>query len=168
MRPAVSGDGTKVAFMSYADDLVAGDTNATGDVFLYDLTIVEPDAAWSNYGSGFAGTFGVPTLALGAEPVPGTTPALAVGNSTGTFAIGFLLIGASSASLGTPRGGTILVDFLQIEPLALWPGGLSLGVALPLDPALCGATAYAQVIELDAGAQYGLSFTPGLQATFGK
>jgi Tol biopolymer transport system component len=168
MLPGVSDDGRFVGFLSRADDLVAGDTNGTGDLFLYDLTIVEPDAAWSNYGAGYAGTFGVPTLALSADPVLGTTPTLDLGNSSGTFAVGFLLIGANSASLGTARGGTILVDFLAIEPIALWPGGLSLGVALPLDPAWCGASVYVQAIELDAGAQYGLSFTPGLQATFGK
>jgi len=86
----------------------------------------------------------------------------------GTFTIGFLFVGADSASLGTSRGETLFVDWTLIDPIALWPGGLSLGAALPLDPAWCGISAYLQVVELDAGAQYGLSFTPGLQATFGK
>ncbi len=168
MYPTLSADGRFVAFMSTADDLVAGDTNATLDVFVYDRTIVEPDAAWSNYGTGFGGTFGVPTLSMSADPVLGTTRKLDVGNSAGTFTIGFLFVGADSASLGTSRGGTLLVDWTLIDPIALWPGGLSLGAALPLDPAWCGISAYLQVVELDAGAQYGLSFTPGLQATFGK
>ena len=168
MFPSVSADGTIVAFMGFADDLVADDTNGTGDVFVYDRTIVEPDATWSNYGAGFPGTLGIPTLGLSADPVLGTTRKLDVGNSSGTFAVGFLLVGSNSASLGTTRGGTILVDYLLIEPIALWPGGLSLATALPLDPAWCGASAYVQAIELDAGAQYGLSFTPGLQATLGK
>ncbi len=35
---AFSPDGTKVAFRSYASNLVAGDTNATSDIFLKDLT----------------------------------------------------------------------------------------------------------------------------------
>jgi len=168
MFPCVSDDGRFVAFMSFADDLVADDANAATDVFLYDLTIVEPDATWSNYGTGFSGTLGVPTLTMSADPVFGTTPSLDVGNSSGTSTIGFRLVGADSASLGTSRGGTILVDFLQIKAITLLPGGLSVAFTLPLDPALCGVSAYVQVIELDPGAQFGLSFTPGLQATFGK
>jgi len=36
--PAFSPDGTKVAFRSSASNLVAGDTNATSDIFLKDLT----------------------------------------------------------------------------------------------------------------------------------
>ena len=36
LLPAISGDGRYVAFWSYASTLVAGDTNATGDVFVHD------------------------------------------------------------------------------------------------------------------------------------
>jgi Tol biopolymer transport system component len=36
--PAISADGTRVAFMSYATDLVAIDTNGVADVFVRDLT----------------------------------------------------------------------------------------------------------------------------------
>jgi len=168
MYPGVSDDGRFVAFSSYADNLVAGDTNATGDVFLYDLTIVEPDAAWSNYGSGFAGTFGVPSLTLSADPVLGTTPNLDASNSLGAATSGFLLAGPSQASIGTKWGGTILVAYSWIAPVALPAAGLSLPFPLALDPAFCGVSAYAQVIELDAGAPFGLSFTPGVQVTFGK
>ncbi|MDP9226624.1 MAG: hypothetical protein M3P18_22850 [Actinomycetota bacterium] len=35
--PAISADGRFVAFVSFASDLVSGDTNATGDVFVRDL-----------------------------------------------------------------------------------------------------------------------------------
>jgi len=35
---AISGDGTKASFTSYASDLVGGDTNGTGDVVKRDLT----------------------------------------------------------------------------------------------------------------------------------
>src|SRR5262249_17304220 len=34
--PAISGDGRYVTFVSYADDLVAGDTNGVADVFVRD------------------------------------------------------------------------------------------------------------------------------------
>ena len=36
-RPTVSGDGTKVVFMSHATNLVRGDTNNASDIFLRDL-----------------------------------------------------------------------------------------------------------------------------------
>ncbi len=35
--PVVSDDGTRVAFWSYASNLVAADSNAAGDIFLYDV-----------------------------------------------------------------------------------------------------------------------------------
>jgi Tol biopolymer transport system component len=35
--PSLSGDGSRVAFVSTADDLVPADTNGAADVFLYDL-----------------------------------------------------------------------------------------------------------------------------------
>src|SRR5262249_38885455 len=36
-RPSISADGRYVAFSSFASNLVAGDTNATWDVFVHDL-----------------------------------------------------------------------------------------------------------------------------------
>lgn len=36
--PVISADGTKVAFISWASNLVAGDTNVREDVFIHDLT----------------------------------------------------------------------------------------------------------------------------------
>ena len=38
VTPAISVDGQTVAFVSYATNLVAGDTNGVGDVFIYDRT----------------------------------------------------------------------------------------------------------------------------------
>jgi Tol biopolymer transport system component len=35
--PSISSDGRFVAFQSYADNLVVGDTNGIGDIFVYDL-----------------------------------------------------------------------------------------------------------------------------------
>jgi Tol biopolymer transport system component len=37
-QPVLSADGTKVAFESYADNLVPGDTNGAPDIFVKDLT----------------------------------------------------------------------------------------------------------------------------------
>ena len=35
LSPSISGDGSKVAFVSYATDIVAGDTNNAGDIFVW-------------------------------------------------------------------------------------------------------------------------------------
>jgi hypothetical protein len=165
---ALSGDGLLVAFASTATILVPGDTNGASDVFVHDRTVVPPTASWSNYDVGFPGTNGVvPTLTSSAPPALGTTISLDIGNSSGTFAVGFLLIGASKASTPTKDGGTMLVDFTLIVPLAIWPGGLSLPADVPGDPALCGESAFAQVIEVDPGAQFGLSFSAGLELALG-
>jgi Tol biopolymer transport system component len=37
-QPSISGDGRYVAFESFASNLVAGDTNATSDIFVHDMT----------------------------------------------------------------------------------------------------------------------------------
>ncbi len=42
--PSISADGGLVAFTSFADDLVADDTNGLADVFVHDLTQRRDDA----------------------------------------------------------------------------------------------------------------------------
>jgi TolB protein len=55
-QPAISGDGTVLAFVSDATYLVPFDTNHAPDVFVHELF----SARRSNYGQGLAGTNGVP------------------------------------------------------------------------------------------------------------
>src|SRR5437867_9901852 len=64
---AISADGRFVAFVSYASDLVSGDTNANSDVFVRDLktgttTLVSVNSAGTGSGNGRSGgnsgTFG--------------------------------------------------------------------------------------------------------------
>jgi len=86
--PAVSADGRYVAFYSVASNLVPGDTNATGDVFLHDrqtgqTTRVSVDSA----GGQSNGNSGVPSLSadgrfvvfhsVATNLVPGDTNAVA-------------------------------------------------------------------------------------------
>ena len=165
--PSISPDGRLVGFLSMASDLAADDTNGAFDVFVDDRSILEPDATWDNYGSGFPGTLGIPDFTFSANPVIGTTVDVDVGNSSGNFAVAFVLIGSNSASIATRDGGTILVDFNRIDPIALWPAGLTVHLDLPVDPRLAGLTLYLQAIEIDPGAQYGLSFTAGLHLVCG-
>jgi Tol biopolymer transport system component len=165
--PSLSADGLLVAFTSYSDNLVTGDTNGAMDVFVRDRSVIEPDASWTNYGTGFPGTYGEPTLTASADPVLGTTITIDIGNSLGFWTVGFLLVGADEASIPTQLGGTLLVDVVFVLPLAIWPAGYSLPAELPTDPELCGAAAYLQILELDPGAQHGVSFSPGLNLLLG-
>jgi Tol biopolymer transport system component len=219
----ISGDGTKVAFSSAADDLVAWDPNGAVDLFLHDLVTGETrilsadcagnpgnddtsgfglsddggvaafasdatdlvandnnhlydafaavpdrtDAAWSNYGQGFAGTLGVPSLVASADPAFGASLTIDVGNSLGATTPGLLLIGDTQASIPTRAGGTLLVVPRVVLPVVVPAAGLSMPVTIPRLPELCGVSAFLQAIELDPGALRLLSFTPGLALAFG-
>jgi hypothetical protein len=162
--PCISGDGRLVAFSSVATNLVAGDTNGVSDVFLRDSC----DAGWSNYGAGWPGTLGVPSLTASAPPVFGTTITILLTDSTGVGTSGLMMIGLSRANVPTGKGGTILVAPLFVLGVPVPAGGLPLsGTLPPYDPNLCGVAIDLQAIELDAGASKGLSFTQGLELILG-
>jgi hypothetical protein len=160
-------DGSLVAFSSYATDLVDGDTNGAWDAFVFDRNVVPLQGSWSNYGIGLAGTLGVPTLALSADPEFGASPALLVGNSAGAWSVAFLVVGTARASLPI-AGGTLLVLPGTIAAEGLPLAGLSLGFSVPYDATLFGFALDVQAIEIDAGASQGLSFSPGLELVFGQ
>jgi Tol biopolymer transport system component len=165
---ALSGDGRFVVFTSDVPDFVADDTNADYDVFVYDRSIPEPVAASVPYGAGYPGTNGIPNLSSSSAPIYGATPTLAIDNSSGAWTPALLAFGFGRASIPTRAGGTLLVDAPLFVVEAIPPPGLSLPFTVPLDPALCGLTIDLQVLELDPGAGFGISFTPGLEWTFGN
>jgi Tol biopolymer transport system component len=165
---ALSGDATKAAFASVATNLVPNDTNGVCDVFFDDVTVLRTPASWSNYGSGFPGTNGVPNLVSSANPVLGSTIALGFDDSSGTWSVALALFGTQSASIPTRAGGTLLVQPLVSELVGLPPTGGVISGAIPGDATLYGVSAFVQVLELDTGAAHGLSFTPGLQLVFGR
>jgi cold shock CspA family protein len=166
LAPSISGDGGLIAFASYADNLVTGDTNGHGDAFVFDRSV--DTATWSNYGAGFAGTLGIPGLSASEDPVLGTTTAIDVASSYGLWTVGFLFIGLNRSSLPTNVGGTLLVDFIDIVPLAVSPYGDALKTDIPFDPALAALLADFQLVEVDPGAQFGFAFSPGLEFRLGR
>jgi hypothetical protein len=163
----ISADGRQVAFESAADNLVANDTLGHTDVFVNDRSLLPPGASWRNYGAGYPGTLGIPGLTSSANPVFGTTITLSLGNSSGASTLGVLLAGTKSASIPTGKGGTLLVAWSLLVPVALPPAGFSWPGTIPNDPALCGVAGFLQGLELDPGATYGLSFTAGLELDLG-
>jgi Tol biopolymer transport system component len=160
-------DGSVVAFTSEATDLVNGDTNGLADVFTFDRTVVPLQGSWTNYGAGLAGTLGVPTIALSADPEFGASPTLDVGNSAGAWSVVFLVVGTARTSLPV-AGGTLLVLPGTIAAEGLPLAGLSLGFTVPYDRTLFGVVVDVQALEIDPGASHGLSFTPGLELVFGQ
>jgi len=161
---ATCDDGSRVAFTSSSSGLVPIDSDAKDDVFVRERN-VSPASA-SSYGTGTAGELGVPSLDASAPPFLDSDFDLIVGTSTSSYTIGILVLGVAPQSLPV-RGGTLLVVPLMLLPIALSPGSTSFAQSLPPDELLAGATVYLQVLELDAAAPRGVSFTPGLALTPG-
>jgi hypothetical protein len=154
------------SFSSIAYDLVASDTNAACDVFVNERC--SASASWTNYGAGFPGTHGVPSFTLQQFPAFGSTITIDLANSYGQPTIGFLVLGLQRASLPTKWGGDLLVLPTLIAPITFSYGFDSFTGTIPDDVGLCGATIELQGIELDPGAQFGLSFSQGLELEIGN
>jgi hypothetical protein len=159
-------DGRFTAFYSTATNLVANDTNGFSDVFLRDSCF---PASFSNYGAGWPGTNGVPTLTSSAPPVLGTTITVTLSNSAGVTTPAVVILGFDDTNIPTSKGGSLLVVPFLFIPLSVPPAGVGLtGDLPPMDPALCGFEVDLQGLELDSGASKGMSFTDGLQLILGN
>ena len=150
--------------------ITGGAPGSTSSVCFDDVSVSvsRPAAGSSNYGTGWPGTNGVPSLQLSADPVLGQTVQVQMGNSSGASTIGGLLFGAQPATNPTPFGGTALVDFFFVETISSLSGtGADYPLGLPNDPSLCGVSLYTQLIQADAGASAGVSFSSGLRIDLG-
>jgi WD40 repeat protein len=164
--PSISADGQTVAFESIAPDLVPNDTNGFSDVFVHERCTVA--ASWTNYGQGYPGTNGVPSLVAQSNPVRGQSLTLDVGSSSGTYSFGLLFVGFQEADLPSSWGGHLLVQPILTLALGLGPTGTTVTDVIPDDDRLCGVLVDLQVLESDPGAAKGVSFTPGLELTIGR
>ena len=166
--PVISADGNLVAFLSAADNLVPRDWNGWWDAFVRDRRVDHFGASRANYGAGFPGTLGIPTISAASDPYLGAPFSVDVSNSTTAWNLGFLLVGFAQASIPTGKGGTLLVQLaLPLLLFPLSPVGGTLSATLPANIDLLGTTIDLQAIEFDAGAAYGFSFTDGLELTLG-
>jgi len=160
---SMTPDGRSVSFTSDATNLVASDTNGFADTFARD----RPHASWSNYGSGLAGTHGVPAITPDQDPVLGATITVSVDNSRGAPTSGLLVLGFQRAQIPTHFGADLLVAPALILPITFSFGADAFSGTLPNDPALAGFAVDLQVAEGDPGAVKGVSFTPGLELVLG-
>jgi Tol biopolymer transport system component len=163
---AISGDGRVVAFHSFATNLVTGDTNGSVDVFVHERCSI--DGGWANYGNGFPGTLGVPTLAPQSNPVLGASLTIDLDNSSGAATVALLFIGFQQTSIPSSWGGELVVVPLITIVVGIAPGATPFSGDLPDDDTLCGVTVDLQAIESDPGAAKGVSFTPGLELVLGN
>jgi hypothetical protein len=150
----------------------AFDTSWNGGYYDAFVTKLDIDyclpATWSNYGAGWPGTLGTPSLTSSANPSLGSTITLSIGNSLGANTTGFLAIGLTQASLTTCFGGTLLLLPISIITIRIPATGLSVPGPIPKgDASWCGLAIFLQVMEFDAGASKGVSFTPGLELDLG-
>jgi len=158
----LNGDGS-VEFVVGASRSATG---GKGKVFL--MSGRPCPASWSNYGAGFSGTLGIPSLGVSANPVLGAAITVDAGNSRGSATPGALILGTSQASISGSWGGTLLVLPAFLQPVSIPATGLALAATVPLDTTFCGLRVFAQVIEQDPGASHGLSATPGLALVLGS
>jgi len=124
-------------------------------------------ASWSNYGSGWQGTLGIPTFTAQSDPGIGTNCSVALGNSLGASTPGLLLLGLAPASISLPSGATLLVAAPIVVPVVVPATGLVFAGDIPDDVALCFLELFLQGVELDPGAVGNLSFSPGLELEIG-
>lgn len=156
-------DGISFAFASAATNLVAGDTDGFYDVFVHDRV----RATGSNYGTGLAGTYGVPALTSSGTPLLGATITVTAGNSLAQPTSGLLFLGFQRAQIPTHFGADLLVVPAIVLPITFSYGANAFSGAIPNDPTLAGITIDLQVVEADPGALKGVSFSAGLELLLG-
>jgi Tol biopolymer transport system component len=164
--PQLSSDGQTVTFSSGASNLVPDDGNGRSDVFV--RFPCPTSASWSNYGAGYPGTLGVPTLTSNSNPVLGSTFSIDLGDSSSLYTVALLFVGDQRADIPSTWGGHLLVQPTLTVLLGLPPSGAVVRGAIPMEPPLCGVEVDLQAIELDPGAAKGVSFTPGLELVLGR
>jgi hypothetical protein len=141
--------------------------NSKGLAQCWAISVVPFRASWSNYGSGFPGSNGVPAMTSRGNPMLGTTGTVDVANSYGQPTIGLLFAGFQQASMHSAWGGDLLVVPTITLPITFSYGANSFSGSLPDDPLLMGTKLDLQVIEADPGAAKGVSFTQGLELVLG-
>lgn len=158
----LDGDGLGDVVVADPSRTVNGNSNAgAADVW---ITV---NATATNYGAGYPGTLGIPSLSALNDPGIGTTVTLDATNSRGSATTGLLLVGFTRLNVPTSAGGTLLVVPFEVLPIVIPATGASLSGSIPYDTGLLGAIVDLQVLEADPGAAHKLSFTDGLELLIG-
>lgn len=141
-QPAIAADGRLTCSVSPAANLVANDSNGTGDVFVRHL---QATAVALAYGSSGAGTSPITAQAEGTgQPFVGNA-AFAVGVCN-AFPPAFGALAVSVAAASIPVGPCVVALGASCTTIL---GFASTALPIPMDPALTGFTVYGQ--DLVAG-----------------
>ena len=121
----------------------------------------------ANYGSGLAGTNGVPTLTASAAPVFGTPIDILASNSSGLASQGILFLGLDQIAVPV-LGGELLTLPLATITIPIPASGVIIPANLPPQGRLGACpTMFVQLLQTDAAAPFGISMTPGLRLDLG-
>ncbi len=117
-----------------------------------------------NYGTGLAGTNGVPTISGGNLPTLGNVFDLRIDSSAPTASSGALIIGLGRANIPL-LGGTVLVQSTIADTIPIAASGTTTNIPIPVPnaPSAVGVPVMFQAAIADAGAVQGVSFTDGLE-----
>ncbi|MCA8977883.1 MAG: VCBS repeat-containing protein [Planctomycetes bacterium] len=124
-------------------------------------------ASDANYGSGWPGTLGVPSIGVNGAPVLGSTRTLVIGNSSAAATFGYFVLGDVQANTPTAYGGSMLLVPTIEYPFTVPAGVGGYSFTMPCLPSFCGYTMYMQAFEFDVGASHLVAFTAGLRITYG-
>jgi hypothetical protein len=138
--------------------------NPTGLPFEFFGVVTGSLASATTYGTGKAGTNGVPLWSVNPNPRPGFDYEFEVTNGLNGVAP-VVLVGLGRISFPLPPIGTILVNPLASFTLSRFSGGVA-SATLPLSG--CGGPVDLQAFFLDPGAAGGIAHTNGLELTLGQ
>jgi hypothetical protein len=136
---------------------------------LISLAVLEDivPADWSNYGTGLAGTNGVPSLTLSDDPFLGRNLDVEVGSSAPASSLCGLFLGLTQAAIPFKGGELLLAPFIDPLLFPLPSTGLDLPTTMPADPILDGVELFVQSAISDSGAIKNVSLSRGLKMTLG-
>ncbi len=131
------------------------------------VDICSEPAGSANYGTGFGGAGGPPTLTSGA-PFLGTPRDVRLGNAL-PGAAPLLLLGQGRNVIGVPGVGTFhLVPLVTLPMPIVDAGGTSrTTIPIPGNLSLCGTGVHWQAVYVDPSAANAIATTPGLEWAFG-
>ncbi len=157
----MSGPGWNQIDASLFDDVASGPFQPDCDGAAVDV----------EYGTGKAGSLGVPHLRAEGPAIPGAQTTLVIENVAPGAPVA-LFVGSQSAALPFD-GGTLHVLpllTLSLPATAGADGKLQLPLIVPADPKLCGVTVYHQAMLVDpaSSGHYHTAQTNGLARTFGN
>ncbi len=115
-----------------------------------------------NYGLGWPGTNGVPALQANGRPALGSSMSLLFDNSSGSTAVGALVVGMARASIPILDGTLLVAPMIGVGVSVVVPRA-TVALPIPNDPTLVGQSVMFQGAQVDVGASQGVSFTPGLE-----